>query len=500
MHNKTKNIVIIGSGLGGLSCGAILAKNGYHITVLEQGTQIGGCLQCFTRRGVKFETGMHFIGSAAPGQSVNALLHYLEVDNRLHLSKLDPNGFDVVRIQDDVYPFASGRENFINTLCKQFPDERNSLYKYCDLIENIAKGSAIHSLRYGTSDDALLTEYNLRSVNEVLQRITSNVRLAQVLAGTQMLYAGEKDKTPFSTHAFIRDTYAQSAYRIVGGSDNLAHALKATIERYGGKVITQAKVTHIKTKERKVLGVDINNKEEFLAADILISDIHPLRTIELTDSGVFRAAYVKRMQSLQQTVGCFSVYLHFKDETLPYMNHNEYVYSRPNVWGAEKYTDKTWPENFLYMHFCHEENPDYARSGVVLTYMRMDEVAQWKDTSSDNRPKSYLRFKKEHTEKLLDQLEKHFPGTRETLLHTYSSTPLTYNRYTGTEGGSMYGICKDVHLAQARRVPVRTRIDGLMQTGQNVLMHGMFGVLIGSIITCSEIIPPQQMFNNIHET
>jgi all-trans-retinol 13,14-reductase len=64
-----KKCLIIGSGLGGLSCGYILAKNGYEITILEKNNQIGGCLQCFTRQGVKFETGMHFIGSADKGQA-----------------------------------------------------------------------------------------------------------------------------------------------------------------------------------------------------------------------------------------------------------------------------------------------------------------------------------------------------------------------------------------------------------------------------------------------
>lgn len=56
-----KRCVIIGSGLGGLSCGVILARNGYDVTVLEQDARIGGCLQCFRRGDAKFETGMHFI-------------------------------------------------------------------------------------------------------------------------------------------------------------------------------------------------------------------------------------------------------------------------------------------------------------------------------------------------------------------------------------------------------------------------------------------------------
>lgn len=86
---QNKKIIIIGSGLGGLSTGVILAKNGYHVTVLEQGNQVGGCLQCFSRNGAKFETGMHFIGSAAKGQTLDKLMKYLEIEDEVELSQLD---------------------------------------------------------------------------------------------------------------------------------------------------------------------------------------------------------------------------------------------------------------------------------------------------------------------------------------------------------------------------------------------------------------------------
>ena len=91
-----QQVVIIGSGLGGLSCGVILAKNGYKVTVLEQGIQTGGCLQCFQRRGAKFETGMHFIGSADEGQPLDRLMKYLEIRKDITLSPLDK--FDIMTI------------------------------------------------------------------------------------------------------------------------------------------------------------------------------------------------------------------------------------------------------------------------------------------------------------------------------------------------------------------------------------------------------------------
>lgn len=129
----TKKCVIIGSGLGGLSCGVILAKNGYDVTVLEKHFQIGGCLQCFSRDGVKFETGMHFIGSADKGQTMDMMFKYLEVDNDVALSRLDKTGYDIVSFGGKRYRFANGRNNFINQMLAYFPDSEHDLNSYCDI-------------------------------------------------------------------------------------------------------------------------------------------------------------------------------------------------------------------------------------------------------------------------------------------------------------------------------------------------------------------------------
>ena len=121
-----QRVVIIGSGLGGLSSGLILSRNGYDVTILEQGAQIGGCLQCFRRQGVKFETGMHFIGSADEGQVLNRLLRYLGVLDDIRLSRLDTNGYNVVSLDGQQFRFANGREAFIETLAKDFPQKPSS--------------------------------------------------------------------------------------------------------------------------------------------------------------------------------------------------------------------------------------------------------------------------------------------------------------------------------------------------------------------------------------
>ena len=495
--SKQKTI-IIGSGLGGLTCGVILAKNGYDVTILEQAPQLGGCLQCFSRKGARFETGMHFIGSASEGQTLDRLMTYLEIKDDIQLSPLDTNGYEVIALDGKLFRFVNGREGFIDQMSAYFPQQCENLVRYFDLIEKVAGASSLHSLRNVESDLAINTEYQLRSMNDVIDEVITDPLLAKVLAGNLPLYAAEKDKTPFSTHAFIMDFYNQSAYRIVGGSDKIANALVKVIERYGGKVLKRQKVKTIVCDETHAVGVETTD-ETFYPADIVISDAHPMRTLEMIDSKLIRPAFRNRVNSIPQTVGGFSVYLEFKEETVPYMNYNFYGYNTNTPWDCENYDDTSWPKGYLYMHFCQEAHPKFAKTGVILSYMHMKDVEQWKGTTIGHRGKDYEAFKQQKAERLLASLEEKMPGLRVNIKNYYTSTPLTYQDYTGTEGGGMYGIAKDVRLGAACRVPHKTKIPNVFQTGQNINSHGMLGVIVGTIVTCSELLTAERIYQQIIE-
>ena len=419
-----KRVVIIGSGLGGLSCGVVLAKNGYEVTVLEKGVQIGGCLQCFTRHGAKFETGMHFIGSAAKGQTLSRLMDYLEISKDVELSQLDTTGYDVVSLGGSQYRFANGREGFIRQMTEYFPHQRKNLEVYYDLVEQVANASSLHSLKYAESDTVVNTKYQMLSINDVIDEIITDPLLAKVLVGNLPLYAAELDKTPFSTHAFIVDFYNQSAYRIKGGSDAIAVSMARTIQKYGGKVLTRKGVNRILCNDTHAIGVEVG-LAEFHPADYIISDTHPIRTLEMIDSKLIRPAFRNRIQSIPQTVGGFSVYLEFKEETLPYMNYNFYGYNSDSPWGCEQYDDESWPKGYLYMHFCHDDSK-FAKTGVILSYMQMKEVEQWEGTTVGNRGETYEQFKTAKAEQLLSSLELQFPNIRSCIKRYYTSTPLTY--------------------------------------------------------------------------
>ena len=472
-------VIIIGSGLGGLTCGFILQKDGYDVTILEQSHQIGGCLQCFSRQGVKFETGMHFIGSAAEGQTMNRLMNFLCL-NDVELSSLDPKGYDTIALAGEIFRFPNGRDAFVEQMSSYFPKEKDNLKHYIDLVARIASASTLNSLTSEERDLAMNTEYQTRSINEVLEGLFRDEMLRNVLVGNLPLYAAERDKTPFAQHAFIMDFYNQSAFRVVGGSDAIAHSLARSIKEMGGQVLTDKRACRIRCNETQATGVETAD-ECFFPADYVVSTVHPARFLELLDTKLIRPAFRSRLSNIPNTTGCFTLYVKFKENTMPYMNTNFYGYHSSSPWDSDQH-------DYLYMHHCHRDKARFAKSGVVLSYMKMDEVSRWQGTCVGHRGADYEAFKHEHAEQLIQDVERHHPGFTAAIDTYYTSTPLTYLDYTGTENGSMYGVAKDIHLGPAGRVPYRTKVPNLFLAGQNVNSHGMMGVLVGTIVTCSELL------------
>ena len=483
-----KKCIIIGSGLGGLSTGVILAKNGYEVTILEQASQVGGCLQCFTRDGVKFETGMHFIGSLDDDQVLSHYFNYLEIKDKIQFNRLDPQAYDVVSLQGEHFAFPNGREAFVEQFAQRFPSQRENLERYCDLVEQVASLSPFRDLQHSVDENRFIDDKLLyQSLSEVIEQTITDPLLREVLVGNLSLYAAQKDKTPFATHAFIFDFYNKSAFRIVGGSDAIVKALREVLEQYGGTILTRHKVSRILTE----------NGETF-TADIVISDVNPKQLIDLVEPKIFTEAYKSRIKNISDTISVFSLFLRFKEGAMPYINSNFYSFHTDSPWKMGGTIDDTWPQGYLYMHHCHEPHPKTARGGVVLAYMSMDAVKQWSEKTIGHRGKDYEQFKHDMAERLIDAVEQDFPGFRESLADYYAATPLTYRDYTLTPEGSIYGLAKNVNNI-ADRVSYKTKVSNLLLVGQNINSHGMLGVLVGTMTVCQHLLGEEKVRQQMME-
>jgi len=485
----------MGSGLGGLVCGYILSKNGYEVIVLEKNNQIGGGLQTFTRKGTKFNTGMHYIGSMDKGQLLYRFFTYLNLINDIKISRLDPNGYDVVSIAGNCYKYASGYDNFTEQLSKQFPDQRQNIELYVKKIQEIANSSPLYNLHEINNPEFTETDAIKTSVNDFIGSITHNKPLQNVLAGNIPLYAGIKDKTPAYIHALISNSYMQSAFRIVGGSDTLAKSLAKSIQSFGGKVITNAEVIKINCDTEKVTSVSLSNGE-IHNTNYLISNIHPHATLEKIDSSLIRKAYRIRIAELENTISNFTVYIKFKENTTPYLNYNYYYYEHDDVWNNHNHSSV---DSYLYMHQYNSENAVFADSAKILRYMPYDEVKKWEGTTTEHRGSDYLEFKEEKAFQLLQKLEESFPGINTAIDAYYTSTPLTYRDYTATKEGAMYGIMRNKNFPARTYISQRTKIPNLFLTGQNTNFHGILGVTMGAIVTCAEFLGIDAIIKQIDE-
>jgi all-trans-retinol 13,14-reductase len=151
------------------------------------------------------------------------------------------------------------------------------------------------------------------------------------------------------------------------------------------------------------------------------------------------------------------------------------------------------------MHQAPENNIEFSEGALLFSFMRFDEVEKWTNTYVGRRGADYKEFKEMKSQLLLANLEKSFPGIRSNIESYSSSTPLTYRDYTATKEGSMYGVLRDKNFPTQTLVSQRTRIPNLFMTGQNINSHGILGVTIGAIITCSEFLGINTIIKDINK-
>lgn len=491
------DIVIIGSGLGGLLCGAVLSKEGYSVCVLEKNDIPGGCFQGFKRFGRTLDTGVHYIGSMDEGEILHRCFSYLDIMDEIKLVRLNEDCFDQIVYPDQSYSYAMGEERFIEVLAKDFPDERENLQHYIKIISDIADAVTVEGFRKGKISTSNLDIFSL-SAWKTIAGITQNERLRHLLSNPAMLYGGDKAVSTFYIHAMTTSSYLHGSYRFLGSSMQLTDALIRKIEGNGGKVITRAQATAIRCDQNRVSGVEVNNAE-LIEANHVISTMHPMKTLEITDRTTnIRKAYLSRLRSLPNSYGFFTVYLIKKKNSDPYINHNIYFYADgQDAWHRTSFPDDKGVIGVLTSMRPNEEDIRYTSVVELLTPMLYKEVEPWKDTLYERRGDDYRQFKEQKTEEIFQYVRQFDPALLENTEHVVTTSPLSYRDYTGTPEGSAYGIMKNYQNPLSTLIPVRSKVKNLLFAGQNVNMHGVLGVTLTSLISCSELLGEEYLAKKI---
>lgn len=500
--NNSYDVVIIGSGLGGLLSAVILAKEGMNVCVLEKNKQIGGCLQTFSLQKHVFDSCVHYIGGLGEGHTLNKIFRYANILDKLELKPFDTNSFDRIWFGDETasYPLATGTDNFVEQLIPYFPKEKQALQQYIALLKNVGDHFPLYRLRNGDANEkAQVSHWELTST---LSQLTNDTLLQNVLMGNNLLYAGVRDKTPFYLHALVSESYIHSAHKIVPGSSQISKFLANEIREYGGEIIRNAEVTKLKEENGKLQYAETADGQRFYGKQF-IANIHPETLLGLLQTNVIKPAYKNRIKGLEQTRSSFMLNLVLKPQTVAAMRHNMYWHRSQDVLSGINRADKNSFDTLAVYATESKDHQGFSESLSILTYMDYEEVQEWINThnhtgAKEYRGDSYEAFKQLKSEQVLDVVYKLIPGLKGNIMAQSAATPLTFRDYTATPTGALYGILKDVNKPAETTIATRTKIPNLLFTGQNVNLHGVLGVSITAVATCAELTGMEYLLKRIN--
>ena len=474
---------IIGAGLGGLQCAYILAKRGMKVVVLEKNHLLGGCIQTFKRRGMSFDTGFHYVGGLDEGQPLNRLFKKFGLMD-LPWVRLDEDCFDEVVFGGKSYKIASGFDNFSNTLKQYFPESSNDIDVYSNFLQHVANdifGSFDRAGEGNMQEESLFA----RGAYDFLTSTIHNSTLQNVLSGTSPKLTLQKETLPLYTFAQINASFILSAYRLRGGGMSVANKLAESIKGFGGEVITDAEVTRLVENNGVVDSLEISNHEP-ISANIIIADIHPTQFIRIaSDTSFVRKIYKKRILALHNSFGMFTANIALKPGKIKYLNRNVYIHESNDVWTEGLQTASENPRCCLVSFAVPKDGEEYASNIDLLTPMLWSDVSEFAGTTVMRRPDAYNELKENKAAQLVELANRYIPGLKDAVDHIYTSTPLTYADYTGTQDGAAYGITKDFNkLAYTLLTPL-SPIPNVYFTGQNLNLHGILGVSMTSLFSCA---------------
>ena len=407
-----------------------------------------------------YDTGLHYVGGLAEGQPLHDIFSELGLLS-LPWQRLDADGFDRIMIGDHEYRFAEGYDRFIETLAQEFPDDRDSLQRYIQLMQ--------------CTDEVWMQQTN---AYEYLSGIIHNPLLLSVLSGACLKMELKRDTLPLFTYVHGNAPFIQSSWRLKGDGNLIVQRLIDILRQQGGEMRCDTEVVEL-VEEDGMLKRAVCKNGEVYEARYFISDAHPSVSLSLVkESQLLKKVYRRRIDNLENTNGMFTAQLLLKPGKVPYFNYNEFLYDGLEAW-----------DGCGYMVSCRvpEDGTDFARQIDILTPMNISECAAWTDSRPMRRGQDYLQFKAQKAQQCIAVAERFLPNLHEYVQEVHTSTPLTYRDYNLSPDGSAYGIRKDASAPLLTVLSPRTSIPNLLLTGQSLMLHGLHGVTMTAMYTTKEI-------------
>lgn len=497
--------IIIGSGVGGLTTGGLLAKvAGEKVLILEQHYRAGGYTHMFTRPGYAWDVGVHYVGECeGPSSAVRAGFDYL-TDSRLQWHPM-PEVYDRAIIAGKTYDFPAGQAALKRNLLSSFPQEEQGIDSYFRAVNSArlaTRGymadqtlpSAI-SKKVEQAMRAPFVRWANRTTLQVLRECTQNEELIGVLTAQWFDYGLPPAQSSFAIHANLVSHYVNGGSYPVGGSSRIVEALLPTIAQRGGQVIVNAEVDEILVEGTKAVGVRMKDGR-ILQAPLVVSDAGAHNTF----GRLVRQPQpiCNELNKIARSMAYMTLYVGIKqsDAALGLDGTNLMICPSFDHDGNEKrfYSDLSEEFPVLYISFPSAKDPEFERhfpdraTIEAVVPVAYDSFTGWEHTRWMKRGDDYGRLKQELATRIQERLEWYVPAIRGKVDYVELSTPLSAKHFMKHERGEAYGLAATPERFCLQALRAHTSIKNLFLTGQDVVAPGVSGALFGGIIAASAIL------------
>lgn len=489
--------IVIGSGISGLSAAIVLAKHGRKPVVLEAHNIPGGCMQMFQRRGadgrpVRFDTGVHYVGSLYPGQIMWRLFRYLGAD--VPTAPLDRTCFDRISFPGSEFCVPVGWDNVAAGFKRECPNEGEAIEAYVAKMQYVERSLNWHVLD-SEAEGAYDRELYETSLQGLLDDLGVSSKLRSLICAQSSLYAVPAANVPLAIHAAVVGSAVEGPHYVVGGGDAITKPLVARLRELGGELRTRAPAKRVVVKGEAAAGVELVGGE-FIEADEVIVATHPLTALQLIPEDSYRAVLRERMASAEECVGAFVVY-----GTIDPSAELSGVTGRNHYLLRDDDPDCFYDPQLEGPGDAIVNLPPPVDGGPQLFSAmgsaRYDWFEKWRGTKTLKRDPEYRALKDKLTANIIAMMEQRIPQLAGKLHVVDASTPLTLRDYVDYPHGGIYGLQPGMNSQGRNGIRRRTRYRGLYLTGAGTGTPGILGACVTGFAVAGSILGTDDLIREV---